>query len=64
MRDSILEKFIGLTEKEAQELCWEESYQLRVTQKDGIQYVCTMDLRFDRINVIIVEDLVVRAEIG
>lgn len=64
MRSDILNKFIGLTYEQAVELSYELSYELRLVQKDGVKYWCTQDLRFDRLNITIVEDLIMEIYIG
>ncbi len=38
--------------------------RLRVCSKDGNHYAITHDLKFDRINVDIVNNIVVKADIG
>ena len=58
----ILDSLIGKTYEEAQELC--DGYRLRVTNKDGVAYVVTCDLRLDRINLELLDDKIVRSSIG
>ena len=58
----ILDSLIGKTYEEAKELC--DGYILRLTNKDGVSYIVTCDLRLDRINLELLDDKIVRSSIG
>ena len=45
-----LESLIDLTEEQGIDLCRENGYDFRTVSKDGVSYIITMDLRFDRVN--------------
>lgn len=44
---------IGKTEKEAENTLEQQGKKMRVTQRDGEPFMCTMDYWPDRINVVV-----------
>lgn len=55
--------FVGLSEDEATELAEERDLQVRVVGRDGECFPVTEDLRNDRVNLELVDDVVVGAAI-
>jgi hypothetical protein len=47
----LLESLIGMDKDSGSELCKENDYKVRITREDSNNYIITMDLRFDRINL-------------
>jgi hypothetical protein len=62
--DKFLDSLINLTEEEATNKVNESDYYVRITQRDGKDYMITCDLRFDRINFHINNGLITEATIG
>jgi hypothetical protein len=65
VKDELLEKIIGMSEKSAVkwiELCY--GYSSRIVHRDGTSYVVTMDLRLNRINLYIEDGVVTKYDIG
>lgn len=62
--DKVKEALIGLTKQEASTICKSNGFTMRVTQKDDVNYIVTCDLRFDRINIELKNDLVVSCSVG
>ncbi len=60
----LLESLIGLNIETASELCKENDYQVRIVREDSVNYVITMDFRFDRINLEIDNDVITKCDIG
>jgi hypothetical protein len=60
----LLESLIGLDRETASELCKENDYQVRIVREDSINYVITMDFRFDRINLEIDNGVITKCDIG
>jgi hypothetical protein len=60
--DDEFDDLIGKTFEEAKALYPERTF--RVVAKDGIHYAVTMDFRFDRTNLTIVNDKITKADIG
>jgi hypothetical protein len=54
-------EYIGLTEPEAADLAVEQGLMLREVGRDGECFVITMDLRDDRVNVELIDGIVVGA---
>lgn len=64
MNRVIVEEFLGLSLKEAQELCIKNNLIYRVTQKDGNVGVVTRDHVRNRINFKIENNIIIDAKIG
>jgi hypothetical protein len=62
--DILIKSIIGKTLNEAKELASFNGYSTRVTREDSINYVVTMDLRFDRINLQLDNGVVTKCNIG
>jgi len=63
--DKFLKTLIGLTVDEAKELCKKQRItQFRVTKKDGVNFFVTMDLKFNRINFHVENELIVDCYVG
>lgn len=55
---------IGKTVEEAIILAKAAGFIVRLTEKDGINYMVTFDLRFDRVNLRVEKEKIIRADIG
>ena len=62
--DILLESVIGKSLKEAKDIASFNGYTLRITKEDNESYICTMDFRFDRINIEIINGNVIKSSIG
>ena len=62
--DLILESLIGKSLNEATQLAGFNGFAIRVTREDSTNYMVTMDLRFDRINLELDEGVVTKCSIG
>lgn len=62
--DILVGSLVGKTKKEALKLCKANGYFPRITKEDETNFMGTMDLRFDRINLSIEKGLVTQASIG
>ena len=62
--DLILESLIGKSLNEANQLAGFNGFAIRVTREDSTNYMVTMDLRFDRINLQIDNGVVTSCSIG
>lgn len=60
----VCDSIIGNPEELAIQLVNSSGYALRVTRRDSENYIITMDIRFDRINVEIDNGLVTKSKIG
>jgi len=60
----LLESLIGKTKEDAETLCNENKFKMRVIREDSINYIITMDLRFDRINIRIDNGIVTSCDVG
>lgn len=60
----ILESLIGKSLEQARELSGFNGFTIRVTREDSTNYMVTMDMRFDRINVQIDNGLITKCNIG
>lgn len=56
-------EFVGLSEEDATELTEERGLEIRVVGRDGECQAVTMDLREDRVNLELADDVVVGAAI-
>lgn len=62
--NELLESLIGLTKEEGTKLCLDNDYKVRITREDSNNYVITMDLRFDRINLELDNGIITKCDIG
>lgn len=62
--DLILESLIGKSLNEATQLAGFNGFAIRVSREDSTNYLDTMNLRFDRINLQIDNDIVTSCNIG
>lgn len=58
------EGYLGLTEQEAKAYAKEQGQTIRVAGRDDECYALTMDYRDNRVNIYLVDDVVVAATIG
>lgn len=56
--------FIGLTKNEAFKLCEQRGLKYRVIMEDDEPFIVTMDLKFDRINFHVQNNLVISQKRG
>ena len=54
----------GLSVEEVTTKCEARGYSVRKTQEDGTNYIITCDLRLDRVNIVIENGIIIRANIG
>jgi len=67
MRDEIkifAAALIGKSLDKAKEMAEFSEYIIRVVEKDGESLLCTMDLRFNRINVKVSNNIITHTSIG
>lgn len=62
--NELLESLIGLTKEEGTKVCLDNDYKVRITREDSNNYVITMDLRFDRINLKLDKGIITKCDIG
>jgi len=62
--DASAKKLIGLTEAEAQKVCTELGWQVRVAMRDGEAFMLTTDYQTNRVNLTITKGLVTSVVIG
>jgi hypothetical protein len=62
--DKFLDSLINLTEEEATNKVNENGYYVRVTQRDGREYMITCDFTLNRINFHIENGLITKATTG
>ena len=62
--NELLESLMGLTKEEGTKLCLGNDYKVRITREDSNNYVITMDLRFDRINLELDNGIITKCDIG
>jgi hypothetical protein len=62
--DKFLDSLINLTEQEATNKANENGYYVRVTQRDGREYMITCDFTLNRVNFHIENGLVTKATTG
>ena len=60
----LLESLIGKTKEDAQKLCDENRFKMRVIREDSNNYKITLDCRFDRINIRLDNNLVTSCDVG
>lgn len=61
---NITDTLIGKKEDEAKKLCGWENYCMVVSCRDGVNYFFTLELRTDRIKVVLENGIVISACIG
>ncbi len=59
-----IEYLIGKSIEEARLVCVESNRDFRVVREDSTQYIITMDLRLNRINVEVDNGIITFADIG
>jgi hypothetical protein len=59
-----LQSLVGLPYPSARDLCNTARRDHRIKKTDGNPHVCTGDLRFDRVNLVIVKGRVTEASAG
>ena len=57
-------QFIGLTEKQANELATSSNFKCSIIKKDNQNFIITEDIRMDRLNFTIVNGLVTSVTLG
>lgn len=62
--EEIFDGIIGATEDLAKQKCGANGFTYRITRRDGTYFVCTRDVRADRMNLHIEDGVVVEAYIG
>lgn len=62
--NAVAERLLGLDENAAVSMAKESGFEVRVVERDGEQFPATMDYRMDRINVVVTQGVVSRADIG
>lgn len=60
----IEEKVKGKVIEKAREIARDEGYDIRIVKQDNESYGVTCDFRFNRINVIIKNNIIVHVDIG
>jgi len=60
----LLESLIGIDKDTGLKLCKENDYDFRVVIEDSNNYAITMDLRFNRINLEIDNNIITKCDIG
>lgn len=55
---------IGLSEEDAIKMCSDSEYQYRIVRRDSENFIITMDLRSDRINLEIDDGVVTKCDLG
>jgi hypothetical protein len=59
-----LEKLIGMNLDEARKFCTDSGYTSRVTREDDENFMVTMDLRADRVNLEFDNGVVTKKDVG
>lgn len=62
--NDLLESLIGLTIEEGIKLCTENGYNVRITREDSRNFIITMDVRFNRINLELDNGIITKCHIG
>lgn len=57
-------EFLGLEKDKAIALCLSQGFTYRVEYEDGEYFIVTMDLRIDRVNFSIENNIVISSHIG
>ena len=63
-KEELLKSLIGKTKEDAQKLCDENKFKMRIFREDSTSYAITMNYRFDRINVRLDNNLVTSCDAG
>ena len=61
--EEFLKSLIGKTKEEGRELCKNNDYSVRIVRVDSNRYIITMDLRFDRVNFELDNDIITKCDI-
>ena len=64
MNREFLESLIGKSIDEARSICIDSNISFRVVREDETNYIVTMDLRSDRINVEIDNGIITNVNVG
>jgi len=64
MNDGFLSSLIGKSKIDAQKMCDDNGYRMRVVIEDGTSFPVTMEFMFDRANVKIKDGIITNAKIG
>lgn len=62
--NELLESLIVMDKESGSELCKKKDYKVRIKREDSNNYIITMDLRFDRINLEIDNGIITKCDIG
>lgn len=62
--DDPCDKYVGLTEAEAENKVRDDGKEPRITGRDGKAFIVTRDYRTDRVNLVIVDGKVISAKLG
>ncbi len=62
--NSLKDKIIGMTSEDAQNLASEKCIHLRIMKRDGKSLIGTRDLRMDRINLTVENNIIVETKVG
>ena len=62
--DILLTSLVNKDEELAKNICNAEGYSFRITRKDELIYPIQTDFKYDRVNVIIENNLIISANIG
>lgn len=60
----ITEVIIGKSEAESRKIVEENGYTFRVTAKDGVNYIVTCDFDTNRVNVVLVNNIIIESYLG
>jgi hypothetical protein len=63
-KNLLLQSLIGKPLEQAKELAGFNGFAIRVTREDSTNYMVTMDIRFDRIDVQIDNGVITKNDIG
>jgi hypothetical protein len=64
MDEDFLSSLIGKSKIEAQNMCDDNGYRMRIIIEDEKTFPMTMEFMFDRANVKIIDGIIVNAKIG
>ena len=62
--EDLLKFLIGMNKEDGSNLCKENGYIFRVVREDSHNYIVTMDLRFDRVNLQLDNGVITKYNIG
>jgi hypothetical protein len=55
---------IGITKDDAIKICKNYDYEYRIVHEDGKDYMITCDFNFNRVNLTIINNIIIEADIG